>query len=260
MHLNPWRILRLGWLGLVLLFLFTPVVVTVLGSFSESWQQRPWEAFTLRWYAYVFETYGPAFRVSLLVALATMLATTLIGVPAAYALVRYQFRGKSLVEDVLLLPLTLPGLALGLAIVQTYALLRGQWLLLLLGHIVFTLPYMVQIVAASLRTSGIIGLEAAAASLGANWWQRFTLVIAPGMRNATLSAALAVATLSLGEFNLSYFLYTPLAMPLPVGMYEAYASLRIEIGSAFTSLFLALILPVLLLGQALGRTKVSSGT
>jgi putative spermidine/putrescine transport system permease protein len=162
-----------------------------------------------------------------------------------------------LIEDLLLLPLTLPGLALGLAIVQTYAFLRGQLALLVIGHIVFTLPYMVQIVAASLRTGGAIQLEAAAASLGANWFQRFALIILPNIRNSILSAALAVFTLSLGEFNLSYFLYTPIAMPLPVGMYEAYASLRIEIGSAFTTLFLAITLPILLLGQLLGRARVS---
>jgi putative spermidine/putrescine transport system permease protein len=249
--------LRLVWLLLVLLVLLTPVVITVLGSFAETWQQQPWEAFTLRWYEYVFTTYGNALRVSLLVAGLTVLATTLIGVPAAYALVRYHFPGRSLIEDLLLLPLTLPGLALGLAIVQTYTLLRGQWLLLLLGHIIFTLPYMVQIVTGSLRTSGVIQLESAAASLGAGWWQRFGLIILPAARNSIVAGALAVFTLSLGEFNLSYFLYTPLAMPLPVGMYEAYASLRIEIGSAFTTIFLALILPAVLLGQLLGRTKVS---
>lgn len=255
--LCSWRTLRLAWMLLVLLFLFTPVLVTVLGSFAATWQQRPWEAFTLEWYAYVFDVYGRTIRISLLVAGCTVVLTTLVGVPAAYALARYDFPGRSLLEDVLLLPLVLPGLALGLAIVQTYALLRGQWVLLLIGHIMFTLPYVVQMVAASLRTSGALQLEAAAASLGANWWQRFVLIILPSVRNSIISAVLAVLTLSLGEFNLSYFLYTPIAMPMPIGMYEAYASLRIEIGSAFTTLFLAFILPVLVLGHALGRVRAT---
>lgn len=258
-RITPGRLLRLGWLLTVLLFLFTPVVITVLGSFAATWQQRPWEAFTLEWYAYVFDTYGHTMRISLVIAGLTVIATSLIGVPAAYVLARYTFPGRALIEDLLLMPLTLPGLALGLAIVQTYALLRGQLVLLLIGHIMFTLPYVVQMVAASLRTGGLLQLEAAASSLGANWWQRFVLIILPGARNAILSAALAVATLSLGEFNLSYFLYTPIAMPLPVGMYEAYASLRIEIGSAFTTIFLAIILPVLIIGQTLGRTRVAGG-
>jgi putative spermidine/putrescine transport system permease protein len=253
------RLLRLLWLVLVLLFLFTPVVISVLGSFAATWQQQPWEAFTLEWYAYVLGVYGGTLRVSLLVALGTVAATTLIGVPAAYALVRYPNPICRLLEDLLLLPLVIPGLALGLAIVQTYAFLRGQLLLLLLGHVVFTLPYLVQLVVASLRASGAVALEAAAASLGARWWQRFVLIILPNIRNSVLSAALAVFTLSLGEFNLSYFLYSPRAMPLPVGMYEAYASLRIEVGSAFTTLFLAITLPVLLLGQTLGRTRPASG-
>ena len=257
---SPSFILRCVWLTLVLVFLFAPVVVTVLGSFAATWQQRPWEAFTLEWYQYVFRVYGNTIRVSLLVATCASMTTTVIGVLAAYALARYEFRGRGLLEDMLLLPLTLPGLALGLAIVQTYSLLRGQLVLLLLGHVLFTLPYFIQIVVASLRTSGVLQLEAAAASLGANWAQRFVMVILPSIRNSVLSAALIVATLSLGEFNLSYFLYTPTAMPLPVGMYEAYASLRIEVGSAFTTLFLAILLPVLLLGQMLGRVRAASST
>lgn len=255
-----WRIARMTWLLVVLLFLLVPVVITVFGSFSARWGRAPWEAFTFEWYGYVFRTYGRTIQVSLLVGLCAVVATTLIGVPAGYALARYRFWGRALLEDMLLLPLTLPGLALGLAIVQTYAALRGQLLLLIIGHVVFTLPYMVQMVAASLRTGSVLQLESAAASLGANWFQRFFLIILPNIRNTLISAGLAVITLSLGEFNLSYFLYSPLAMPLPVGMYEAYASLRIEIGSAFTTLFLAILLPLVLFGQASGRTRVASST
>ncbi len=254
-----WRGLRLLWLLMVLLFLFVPVIISVAGSFTAMWGHMPWEAFTLKWYAYIFTTYSGTIRTSLLIAASTVAATLLIGVPAAYGLVRYQFPGHTLIEDLLLLPLTLPGMALGLALVQTYALLRGTLLLLLIGHIAFTLPYVVQMIAASLRSSGAVRLEAAAASLGAKWWQRFVLIILPSIRSSALAAALAVFTLSLGEFNLSYFLYTPLAMPLSVGMYEAYASLRIEIGSAFTTLFLATTLPILILGQMLGRTRMNSG-
>jgi putative spermidine/putrescine transport system permease protein len=250
-----WRGVRTIWLGLVLLVIGVPVGITVLSSFAATWQQWPWQAPTLAWHRYVLTNYGGALRVSLLVALVTMLLSGLIGVPAAYALVRYQFPGRTLIEDLLLLPLILPGLALGLAIVQTYALLRGQLVLLILGHVLFTLPYVVQIVAASLRTSGVIALEAAAASLGARWGQRCWLIILPAIRRSCIAALLAVFTLSLGEFNLTYFLYTPRALPLPVGMYEAYASLRIEVGSAFTTLFLALIVPALLLGQWLQRDR-----
>ncbi|MBC8161414.1 MAG: ABC transporter permease subunit [Roseiflexaceae bacterium] len=259
-RISVWRSARIIWLLATLLFLLAPVVITVFGSFSARWGRTPWEAFTLEWYGYVFRTYGQAIRVSLLVGACTVVITTLIGIPAGYALARYRFWGRALLEDALLLPLTLPGLALGLAIVQTYVILRGQLLLLIIGHVVFTLPYMVQMVTASLRTGNVLRLEAAAASLGANWFQRFFLVTLPSIRNTVVAAGLAVATLSLGEFNLSYFLYSPLAMPLPVGMYEAYASLRIEIGSAFTTLFVALLLPLLLVGQLLGRTRATSST
>jgi len=65
-----------------------------------------------------------------------------------------------------------------------------------------------------------------------------------------------VLTMSLGEFNLTFFLYTPLTMTMPVGLYESYASLRLEIGSAYTTLFLLFTLPLMALIQYLGSEKV----
>lgn len=249
------RGLRFGWLALVLLVLLTPVVSTIGGSFSATWGLMPWESFTFAWYSYVFSTYGAAVRVSLVVAVCAVVITVPVAILGGYALVRYTFPGRRLLERLLLLPMIVPGLALGLAIVQTYAVLRGQLVLLILGHVVMTIPYALQMIVGSLRVSKVIGLETAAASLGAHWHQRVLLIVLPSLRSSIAAAAVAVATLSLGEFNLSYFLYSPRALPLPVGMYEAYASLRIEIGSAFTTVFLALIVPLVVIGQRLGRGR-----
>jgi putative spermidine/putrescine transport system permease protein len=68
-----------------------------------------------------------------------------------------------------------------------------------------------------------------------------------------VTASLMVFTLSVGEFNLTWMLHTPLTRTLPVGLADSYASMRIEIGSAYTLVFLLVILPVMLGLQWLGH-------
>ena len=70
-----------------------------------------------------------------------------------------------------------------------------------------------------------------------------------------LAGALMVVTLSMGEFNLTWLLHTPLTKTLPVGLADAYASLRLEIGSAYTFLFFVMIIPLLLALQIASRPK-----
>ena len=67
-----------------------------------------------------------------------------------------------------------------------------------------------------------------------------------------LAGALMVVTLSLGEFNLTWMLHTPDTKTLPVGLADAYASMRLEVGSAYTILFLLMTLPLLIAMQWLG--------
>jgi putative spermidine/putrescine transport system permease protein len=71
---------------------------------------------------------------------------------------------------------------------------------------------------------------------------------------AIVAGCLMVFTLSIGEFNLTWMLHTPLTRTLPVGLADSYASMRLEVGSAYTLVFLAVILPVLWALQALATT------
>ena len=88
-------------------------------------------------------------------------------------------------------------------------------------------------------------------TLGASFRQRFLGVLVPAVFPAIVAGCLMVFTLSIGEFNLTWMLHTPLTRTLPVGLADSYASMRIEVGSAYTLVFLAVILPVLWTLQAL---------
>ena len=82
-------------------------------------------------------------------------------------------------------------------------------------------------------------------------------MVLPNCRSGILAGALTVVTLSIGEFNLTWLLHTPLTKTLPVGLADAYASLRLEIGSAYTLVFFVLIVPLLVALQLLARPRAA---
>ena len=79
--------------------------------------------------------------------------------------------------------------------------------------------------------------------------RRFLDVIVPNARPGILAGSLMVVTLSLGEFNLTWMLHTPLAKTLPVGLADSYASMRLEVASAYTLVFCVMIIPLLIAMQ-----------
>ena len=106
---------------------------------------------------------------------------------------------------------------------------------------------------AVLATTDLQALEEAAASLGAGFMHRFVTVIIPNAVPGIVAGALTVLTLSIGEFNLTWMLHTPLTKTLPVGLADSYASMRLEIASAYTLIFLVLLFPLLVGIQIAGR-------
>jgi putative spermidine/putrescine transport system permease protein len=160
------------------------------------------------------------------------------------------------------LPLAVPGLAIALALLLTYggfSDFRRSWLFILAGHVVFTLPFMVRAVMAVLAAFDVKTLDESAASLGAGPWRRFRDVIVPNARPGILAGALSVVTLSLGEFNLTWMLHTPLTKTLPVGLADGYASMRLEVASAYTLVFFVMIIPLLVAMQLFADRAGAAG-
>src|SRR6202011_1521495 len=193
-----------------------------------------------------------------LIALATLAVTLIAGVPAAYALHVRGGRLARVVEEVITLPLAIPGLAIALALLLTYqgfGEFRRSWLFILVGHVIYTMPFMVRSVMAIFATVDIKTLDEGAASLGAAPWRRFCGVIVPNALPGILAGALMVVTLSLGEFNLTWMLHTPLTKTLPVGLADSYASMRLEVASAYTLVFFLMIIPLLVAMQLLADRR-----
>ncbi|KAF1021555.1 MAG: Inner membrane ABC transporter permease protein YdcV [Paracidovorax wautersii] len=236
--------------------MLAPIVLSVAAGLVNNYATGLRSGLTLRWLAEVWDNYGGTVGLSLMIALLCVLGNIAIGVPCAYALARSRSRWAGVLEELMTLPVAVPGLASALALILAYGTLQGlrqSWLFILVGHMVFTLPFLVRTVAAALRRDELHALEEAARSLGANFMQRFMGVLVPAVLPAIVAGSLMVFTLSVGEFNLTWMLHTPLTRTLPVGLADSYASMRIEIGSAYTLLFLLVILPVLWGLQAAGN-------
>ncbi|WP_338544442.1 ABC transporter permease subunit [Pseudomonas benzopyrenica] len=253
--------LQLLFTLLVAAFLLVPVLLSVLAGLTRNYFQGLASGLTPDWVLQVWQAYAPTVWLSLQLALGTAALAVVLGVPAAYALVRLDNRFARAFEELLVLPVAMPGFASALALLLTYGHiggLRRSPAIILVGHLLFTLPFLIRPVMAVLRRSQLPQLEEAAASLGAGPWRRFFGVVVPNARAGILAGSLMVITLSLGEFNLTWMLHTPLTKTLPVGLADSYASARLEVGSAYTLIFLLLIVPLLVALQAISA-RLSRG-
>src|SRR5690606_7362580 len=240
--------------AIITLFMVVPVLMSVVAGLVNNYNRGISSGLTLRWVEQVWDVYGSTVGASIGLALACVAATLILGVPCAYALARSRSRWARAFEELLLLPVAIPGLATALALILVYGnitSLRQSFGFILIGHVVFTLPFMVRTVSAAFQRHELLAIEEAARTLGASFVQRFLGVLVPAVLPAIVAGMLMVFTLSIGEFNLTWMLHTPLTRTLPVGLADSYASMRIEVGSAYTLILLLVILPVLWIRQTI---------
>ena len=228
-------------------FLLVPTILSMLAGVTSNYFRGISGGVTLSWVVEVWRLYADTVLRSLSLALACVLLTAMIGIPAAYALNRQGGRLARMLEEFVSLPLSIPGLALALALLQLYGTLKGfrmSFWFILVGHVLYTLPFMMRAVMAVFASIDLRTLEAGAATLGARPWQRFFQIAVPNAWPGILAGALTVVTLSIGEFNLTWMLHTPLTKTLPVGLADSYASMRLEIASAYTLVFFVMVVPL----------------
>ena len=190
-------------------FLYLPIAFLVLFSFNDHIiPSLPFRGFTLQWYrelAFDFVLHE-ALRNSLVIAAVTTVVSTLLGTAAAFPLVRCGFRFKRASQALVVLPMVIPHFLMGVALLLFFAWIRLPLsrLTVVLGHVVFTVPFAILIVSARLygfdRT-----LERAAGDLGASPLRVFWHVTLPLILPAVAGAALFVFTLSMDEFLITFF-------------------------------------------------------
>lgn len=208
--------------AIVYVLILAPLVVVVaISASADNFIAFPPTGYSLRWFSNLVANtvLMQALLLSAEVACVVTVLSLLLGVPAALALSKFQFRGQELVKAILLAPLLLPTLIIGLALLLAFAPLRLTSTVpgLILGHMVVTLPFVIRMMSTAFSTLPE-DIEAAAATLGAKPWRvlwRVTLPLAmPGLVACTALSFL----LSFDETVISLFLSGPRVKTLPVEM------------------------------------------
>lgn len=193
----------------VYIFLFAPIIATVVLSFNASmFGGFPMTGFSLQWYGKLLgnEQVLAAFRTSMWIALVTAVITTAVGVVTAYTLIRFEFRGKQMLNTLVILPALVPETILGVGLLVAIKAVDQPRtsLLLVLGHILLAVPYVVLI--AQARMVGIRRVyEEAALSLGASRLASFREITLPLLIPAVVAGALLAFTISFDNTSASLF-------------------------------------------------------
>lgn len=206
-------------LTLVFSFLFLPILILILFSFNTSEMNIVFEGFTLHWYKDLFTNRAliEALVNTLIVAVVSTLISTIIGTISAYALHKYNFPLKKLINELIYIPVVIPEIVLGISLLCIYTLINLELGLftLILAHICFSLPFVIINVRSVLQNMDP-NLEKAASDLGASKLTIFFKIVLPMLMPGVLSGAQLAFTLSLDDVVISYFTSGPGSNTLPL--------------------------------------------
>ncbi|MFQ5784105.1 MAG: ABC transporter permease [Alphaproteobacteria bacterium] len=219
-----------------------------------------WEGFTLKWYQAVFnnENIQAALKVSLMVAIPTVLISTAIGTITAFTLYRYKFLGRALFQGVLYIPLIMPGLVIGIALLLFYTFVGLELgiLTILLAHISFSIPLTTLVIIARMQRIDRT-LEDAAMDLGADEWTTMRKVTLPLLKPGILAAALLTFPWSFNDFVITFFVSGVGSSTLPL---RVYSMIRLGVSpmiNALGTLIVVIPLIIVVIGTYLEKRSVS---
>jgi putative spermidine/putrescine transport system permease protein len=236
-NITSWAII-----GLTLTFLIGPFIIIIFAGASagESLAFPP-DGLSLRWYLKVFtiESFRQSFVLSMGLAIFGTLAALLLGIPAAYALNRYELPGAETIRTVVASPIIVPGIIVGLALLRYMVIPLDVTvtLALFMAHTALVLPYAVRVVSSSLNNLRS-DMEEAAVLLGCTRLQAFTKVVLPNIRGGVLAAFILGFVTSFNQVPVSLFLSGPGVRTLPIDML-AYMEITYDPSVAALSALLA---------------------
>ena len=216
-NLTSWAII-----AITLTFLIGPFIIIIFaGASAGEALAFPPDGLSLRWYLKVFtiESFRQSFLLSMGLAIFGTIAALLLGIPAAYALNRYDLPGAETIRMVFASPIIVPGIIVGLALLR-YLVIPLDFtvtLALFLAHTALVLPYAVRGVSSSLNNLRS-DMEEAAVLLGCTRLQAFNKVVLPNIRGGVLAAFILGFVTSFNQVPVSLFLSGPGVRTLPIDM------------------------------------------
>jgi spermidine/putrescine transport system permease protein len=217
------------WLAATFAFLYAPIAILILFSFNDSRRNIVWQGFTLEYYQKAFGNASliEAFGNSLAIGLISTMISTVVGALLALALWRFRFPGKPALEGAMALPIVIPEICMGVALMAFFIRIGWPtalpWPLnlgpIIIGHVAFSFPFVAIVVRA--RMAGFDrALEEASKDLGAGEWQTFRYITLPYMTPGLVAGGLLAMTLSLDDFVITFFTSGPETLTFPVKVYS----------------------------------------
>lgn len=261
-----------AWLAGVFIFLYTPLFVLMLFSFNNSKANIVWKGFTIKWYRKAFENdqLREALFNSLLIASATTAISLVVGALMAFLFWRFKFPFKGALESGMNLPIVVPEICFGVAILLFFSFLDKVGLFpnnlpyplnlsqIIIAHVAFAFPFVAIVVRARLEGFNP-ELEAAALDLGATPFQAFRDVIVPHMQPGLVAGGLLAFTLSLDDFVITFFASGPGTITFPVKVYSMVRfSVTPEVNAASTIIIVITVLATVLALRAQNNVEKES--
>ncbi|MGE5628314.1 MAG: extracellular solute-binding protein [Solirubrobacterales bacterium] len=217
------KILSNIYLLVVFLCLYIPIMILVAFSFNDSKLNVVWTGFTFKWYVSLIQNAGilDAVKNSFIVATVSTILSVIIGTLAAIGMYRYKFKGKTIFDAVMNIPLVIPEIVMGISLLAFFSIVNIPLgiISLIIAHVTFSIAYVVAVV--KTRLDGFDqSVEEAAMDLGATPLKTFFNVTLPLIMPGVIAGGLLAFTLSLDDVIISFFVAGPGSVTLPLKVFS----------------------------------------
>ena len=241
------------YLGLILVFLYVPILVLIVQSFNAGKSRAKWEGFSFRWYIELFrdERILNALYVTLSIPGLPTVLSPIPGTLAALGIHAMAKRPPALMMTLTNLPNTMPDIVTGISLMLLFIFTKVErgYVTMLLAHITFDVPYVILSVLPKLKQMNRHTYEAAL-DLGATPMYALFHVIIPQCKQGIITGAMLAFTLSLDDFTISYFTTSPLVQNLSTLIYSsARKGIDPSLNALSALMFVALLVLLLIVNR-----------
>ncbi|MBQ6959796.1 MAG: ABC transporter permease [Clostridia bacterium] len=250
------KLLKRVYLGLILFFLYIPIIVLIVQSFNAGKSRAKWEGFSFHWYEELIHDPNimNALVITLSIAVLAALFSTILGTFAAIGIHAMKRRPQNLMLTLNNIPMTMPDIVTGISLMLLFIFTQVErgFVTMLLAHITFDVPYVILSVMPKLKQMNKHSYEAAL-DLGATPMYALFHVILPEVMPGVITGAMLAFTLSLDDFTISYFTTNPLVQNLSTLIYsQARKGIKPTMNALSALMFVALLVLLLVVNR---RTK-----
>jgi len=250
------------YVGLIILFLYAPIIILILLSFNGSKSRAKWGGFTLRWYRELFknESIMNALYTTLIIALLSALIATVIGTAAAIAINSMKKTPRTIMIAITNIPMLNADIVTGISLMLLFVALRFTlgFTSVLISHITFNIPYVILSVMPKLKQLNPHTYEAAL-DLGATPVYAFFKVILPDIFPGVLTGFFLAFTMSLDDFVITHFTKGPEINTLSTKIYtEVRKGIKPEIYALSTLMFITVLLLLIIINRKNAADKTAN--